>query len=432
MLNQFSREELLIGKENLKKLQNTKVAIFGIGGVGSYVVEGLARAGVGKFILVDRDNVDVSNINRQIIATTKTIGKPKVEVAKERILEINPQAEVEIYQEFFMPTTKGILDESISYIVDAIDTVTAKIELVLRAKRLNIPIISSMGTGNKIEPTKFEVTDLYKTSVCPLAKVMRKELKNRGIKNLKVIYSKEEPIKIKNIPDEVNQEQTSKKQIPASMSFVPSVAGLIIAGEVVKDIIKGEINMNREEAYNLLKEYNKENFHIKHALTVEGVMKYFAETLGYKEEKEFWGIVGLLHDLDFERYPEKHCIKSQEIMRDRGVDEKIIRATASHGYNLTVDIEPEHEMEKVLYAVDELTGLIGAVALMRPSKSVQDLELKTVVKKYKTEKFAAGCSRKVISDGAEMLGWNLDKLIEETILAMRSCEEEINKEISNN
>ena len=223
MLNQFSREELLIGKENLKKLQNTKVAIFGIGGVGSYVVEGLARAGVGKFILVDRDNVDVSNINRQIIATTKTIGKPKVEVAKERILEINPQAEVEIYQEFFMPTTKGILDESISYIVDAIDTVTAKIELVLRAKRLNIPIISSMGTGNKIEPTKFEVTDLYKTSVCPLAKV---------------IYSKEEPIKIKNIPDEVNQEQTSKKQIPASMSFVPSVAGLIIAGEVVKDIIR--------------------------------------------------------------------------------------------------------------------------------------------------------------------------------------------------
>ena len=238
MLNQFSREELLIGKENLKKLQNTKVAIFGIGGVGSYVVEGLARAGVGKFILVDRDNVDVSNINRQIIATTKTIGKPKVEVAKERILEINPQAEVEIYQEFFMPTTKGILDESIFYIVDAIDTVTAKIELVLRAKRLNIPIISSMGTGNKIEPTKFEVTDLYKTSVCPLAKVMRKELKNRGIKNLKVIYSKEEPIKIKNIPDEVNQEQTSKKQIPASMSFVPSVAGLIIAGEVVKDIIR--------------------------------------------------------------------------------------------------------------------------------------------------------------------------------------------------
>lgn len=190
--------------------------------------------------------------------------------------------------------------------------------------------------------------------------------------------------------------------------------------------------MNREEAYKLLKEYNKESFHIRHALTVEGVMKYFTEKLNYGNEKEFWGIVGLLHDLDFERYPEEHCTKSQEIMRERGIDEKIIHATAGHGYGLTVEIKPEHEMEKVLYAVDELTGLIGAVALMRPSKSVQDLELKSVVKKYKTEKFAAGCSRKVISDGAEMLGWNLDKLIEETILAMRSCEEEINKEISNN
>lgn len=190
--------------------------------------------------------------------------------------------------------------------------------------------------------------------------------------------------------------------------------------------------MNREEAYRLLKEYNKESFHIRHALTVEGVMKYFAETLGYKEEKEFWGIVGLLHDLDFEQYPEAHCIKSQEIMKERGIAENIIHATASHGYGLTVDIKPEHEMEKVLYAVDELTGLIGAVAIMRPSKSVQDLELKSVMKKYKTEKFAAGCSRKVIADGAVMLGWSLDKLIEETILAMRSCEKEINTEMENN
>lgn len=190
--------------------------------------------------------------------------------------------------------------------------------------------------------------------------------------------------------------------------------------------------MNREEAYRLLKEYNKESFHIRHALTVEGVMKYFAETLGYKEEKEFWGIVGLLHDLDFEQYPEEHCKKSQEIMKEKGIDEKIIHATASHGYGLTVDIKPEHEMEKVLYAVDELTGLIGAVAIMRPSKSVQDLELKSVMKKYKTEKFAAGCSRKVIADGAEMLGWSLEKLIEETILAMRSCEKEINAETENN
>ncbi len=190
-------------------------------------------------------------------------------------------------------------------------------------------------------------------------------------------------------------------------------------------------NISREEAFKLLKEYNKDSFHIKHALTVEGVMKYFAEKLGYGEQKEFWGIVGLLHDLDFEKYPEEHCIKEQEIMKEKGIDEKIIHATASHGYNLTVDIKPEHEMEKILYATDELTGLIGAVAIMRPSKSVQDLELKSVKKKYKNEKFAAGCSRKVIEDGAEMLGWELDKLIEETILAMRVDEEKINNFMNN-
>jgi predicted hydrolase (HD superfamily) len=186
-------------------------------------------------------------------------------------------------------------------------------------------------------------------------------------------------------------------------------------------------NISREEAFELLKEYNKDNFHIKHALTVEGVMKYFAEKLGYEDEKEFWGIVGLLHDLDFEKYPEEHCTKSQEIMRERGIDERIIHATASHGYNLTVDIEPVHEMEKVLYATDELTGLIGAAALMRPSKSVQDMELKSVKKKFKDKKFAAGCSREVIENGAQMLGWDLDKLIEETILAMRVDEENIKK-----
>lgn len=189
--------------------------------------------------------------------------------------------------------------------------------------------------------------------------------------------------------------------------------------------------MKREEAFDLLKEYNKDSFHIRHALTVEGVMKYFAKKLGYGNEEEFWGTVGLLHDLDFEQYPEKHCIKSQEIMKEKGIDERTIHATASHGYGLTVDIKPEHEMEKILYATDELTGLIGAVAIMRPSKSVQDLELKSVKKKYKTEKFAAGCSRKVISNGAEMLGWELDKLIEETILAMRENEKEINEYMEN-
>lgn len=228
MLNQFSRTELLIGKEGIEKLQNSKVAVFGVGGVGSFVVEGLVRAGIENFVLVDKDNVDITNLNRQIIATRKTVGKPKVEVAKERILEINPNAKVEIYQQFFMPDSEGILDNTVDYIVDAVDTVTAKIELVVRANKLNIPIISSMGTGNKLDPTRFEVTDIYKTSVCPLAKVMRKELRTRGIEKLKVVYSKEEPIKTNN----------DSNQTPASISFVPSVAGLIIAGEVVKDIIK--------------------------------------------------------------------------------------------------------------------------------------------------------------------------------------------------
>ena len=182
--------------------------------------------------------------------------------------------------------------------------------------------------------------------------------------------------------------------------------------------------MTREEAWNLLTEYNKDAFHLEHAQIVENTMRYFARELGYGEEEEFWGIVGLLHDLDFEQFPEEHCIKSQEIMRERGIDEKIVRATASHGYAITVDIKPEHEMEKVLYAVDELTGLIGAVVLMRPSKSVQDLQLKSVKKKYKSKGFAAGCSREVIERGAEMLRWTLDELIQRTIDALKTFQEE--------
>ena len=234
MGTQFDRTELLIGKDGIEKLNKAKVAIFGIGGVGSYVVEGLARAGIGNFILVDKDEVDITNINRQIIATHSTVGKPKVEIAKQRILDINQNAKVEVFQEFFMPETQGILDESIDYIVDAIDTVTAKIELVVRANKLHIPIISSMGTGNKLDPTRFEVTDIYSTSVCPLAKVMRKELNTRGIKKLKVVYSKEEPIKPKNTNTETSN---NRKQTPGSVSFVPSVAGLIIAGEIIKDLL---------------------------------------------------------------------------------------------------------------------------------------------------------------------------------------------------
>ena len=220
-----SRTELLIGKQGIKKLQNSKVAIFGLGGVGSYVVEGLSRAGVGNFILVDNDKINPSNINRQIIATTKTVGKPKVVVEKERILEINPEANVEIIEEFFTKDSKEIFDNTFSYIIDAIDTISSKIELIVRANKLNIPIISCMGTGNKLDPTKFEITDIYKTTVCPLAKVIRKELRNRGIEKLKVLYSKEEPIKLNNT------------NTISSISFVPSVAGLIISGEVIKDIL---------------------------------------------------------------------------------------------------------------------------------------------------------------------------------------------------
>ena len=248
MLNQFSRTELVIGKEGLEKLSNAKVAIFGLGGVGSFVLEGLVRAGVGNFVLIDDDRICLTNLNRQILATRKTVGQPKVEVAKQRILDINPDANVEIHQEFFMPETEGILDNSIDYIVDCIDTVTAKIELVVRADKLDIPIISCMGTGNKLDPTRFEVTDIYKTSVCPLAKVMRKELRSRGIKKLKVVYSKEEPVRLNETtensckhncicPPGTKRKCTIRNQVPGSVSFVPSVAGLIIAGEVVKSIL---------------------------------------------------------------------------------------------------------------------------------------------------------------------------------------------------
>ena len=229
MQNQFSRTELLIGKEQLETLQKSKVAIFGIGGVGSFTVEALARAGIGHLVLVDNDNIDITNINRQIHATHKTIGKSKVEVMKSRILEINPNAVVEIYQlDKLEKPEQEIIDSSFSYVVDAVDTISTKLKLIQKAKQENVNIISSMGTANKLEPTKFEVADIYSTSVCPLCKLMRKELKKIGIQNLKVIYSKEEPIKI----------NTDEQKTLGSISFVPAVAGLIIAGEVIKDIIK--------------------------------------------------------------------------------------------------------------------------------------------------------------------------------------------------
>ena len=240
---------MLVGPEALEKLKNSTVAIFGVGGVGSFVVEGLIRSGVGRFILVDDDLVCLTNLNRQIHATRKTIGKPKVAAMKERILEINPKAEVETHQLFYLPETAGeLLDGRIDYIVDAIDTVTAKIDLVMRAREKGIPIISSMGTGNKLDPTKLTITDISKTTTDPLARVMRKELRDRGVTSLKVLFSGEIPSKtIENeqtscrdccvCPKGTERKCTDRRNIPGSTSFVPPVAGLIIAGEVVKDLI---------------------------------------------------------------------------------------------------------------------------------------------------------------------------------------------------
>ena len=225
MENQYTRTELLLGEEGVARLKQAKVAVFGIGGVGGYVVEALARSGVGSFVLVDSDTVNITNINRQIIATHDTIGKYKTEVMKERILSINPEAEIEIRNCFFLPENREEFDfTQYSYVVDAVDTVTAKIELVIQAQEAGVPVISSMGAGNKLDASAFEVADIYKTSVCPLAKVMRRELKKRNVKHLKVVYSKEEPIK------------HEAGRLPGSIAFVPSVAGLIIAGEVVKDL----------------------------------------------------------------------------------------------------------------------------------------------------------------------------------------------------
>lgn len=230
------RTEMLIGKEVVQKLEKAKVAVFGIGGVGSFVVEGLTRAGIGNLVLIDPDDISITNLNRQIHATHRTIGESKVEVMRQRILGINPDANVEIYKgNEFEDGEENIINSSFSYIVDAVDTVTTKIKLVEKAKKENVSIISCMGTGNKLDPSKFEITDIYKTTVCPLAKVMRKELRKRNIQDLKVLYSKEEPIKVDTDIEESNLDR--KKLVPGSISFVPSVAGLMIAGEVIKDII---------------------------------------------------------------------------------------------------------------------------------------------------------------------------------------------------
>ena len=248
MLTQFSRTELLLGKEAMDKLANSRVAVFGIGGVGGYVCEALVRTGVGAFDLIDDDKVCLTNLNRQIIATRKTVGQYKVDVMKERMLEINPKVDVRVHKCFFLPeNAEEFPFEEYDYIVDAVDTVTAKISLVMKAQEMNIPIISSMGAGNKLDASKFQVADIYKTKVCPLAKVMRRELKMRGVKKLNVVYSEEQPTRpIEDMsvscrthcicPPGAKHKCTERRDIPGSVAFVPSVVGLIIAGEVVKDL----------------------------------------------------------------------------------------------------------------------------------------------------------------------------------------------------
>ncbi|RHU49401.1 MULTISPECIES: tRNA threonylcarbamoyladenosine dehydratase [unclassified Coprococcus] len=250
MLTQFSRTELLFGKEAMDKLAGSKVAVFGIGGVGGYVCEALVRSGVGAFDLIDDDKVCLTNLNRQIIATRSTVGKYKTDVMRDRMLDINPNVEVEVHKCFFLPENADDFPwDSYDYVVDAVDTVTAKIALVMKCKEKNIPIISSMGAGNKLDGSQFKVADIYKTKVCPLAKVMRRELKKRGIRKLKVVYSEEIPtrpiedmaISCRNnciCPPGAEHKCTERRDIPGSVAFVPSVAGLIIAGEVAKDLIR--------------------------------------------------------------------------------------------------------------------------------------------------------------------------------------------------
>lgn len=242
MINQFSRTELLLGSKAIETLKNAHVAIFGIGGVGGYVVEALVRSGIGHFTIIDNDKVSLSNCNRQIIATTKTVGLDKVDVMKERILSINPDAIVDTYKCFFLPETQDQFDFThFDYVVDAIDTVSGKIAIILKAKEANVPVISSMGTGNKLNPMAFAVSDIYKTEMDPLAKVMRHELKKRHVKKLKVVYSKEKPIEPL-ISEDIKKEiaHTSRRSVPGSNAFVPPAAGLLIASEVVKDLINAK------------------------------------------------------------------------------------------------------------------------------------------------------------------------------------------------
>jgi len=241
--NWYSRTEILLGSEGIERLQNARVAVFGIGGVGGHAVEALARSGIGALDLVDHDTISLTNINRQMVALHSTVGKYKVDVMKDRVLDINPKIQVTVHKCFYLPETAGEFDfTEYDYVVDCIDTVTGKLQLIEAAKTAGVPVISSMGAGNKLNPEGFRVTDISKTSVCPLAKVMRRELKKRNIKNVKVVYSTEEPVeaKVQTREQELAKEQNPRKSIPGSIAFVPSVAGLMLAGEVVKDIAAGK------------------------------------------------------------------------------------------------------------------------------------------------------------------------------------------------
>ncbi|MEW8973351.1 MAG: tRNA threonylcarbamoyladenosine dehydratase [Tissierellaceae bacterium] len=232
----FARTQIILGQEGMARLAKSTVAVFGIGGVGSYATEAMVRSGLGKIILIDYDIIDISNINRQIHATTKTIGRPKVEVMRERLLEINPDLQIQIYKEKYNEETRDLLlDKSYDYVVDAIDMISSKIDLIVNCETMGIPIISSMGAGNKMSPSLFRVGDIYETKVCPLAKVMRRELRRRNIERLKVVWSEEEPIKV-NL-----ESENLRKAVPGSVAFVPSVAGLIIASEVIKDLANWEV-----------------------------------------------------------------------------------------------------------------------------------------------------------------------------------------------
>lgn len=239
MLEQFARTELLLGEEAMERLARSRVAVFGIGGVGGYVCEALVRSGIGAFDLIDDDKVCITNLNRQIIATRKTVGRYKTDVMKERMLEINPDVKVRVYKRFVLPeNVEEFPFEEYDYVVDAVDTVTAKIAVVLQAQKKEVPVLSCMGAGNKLDAGVFQVTDIYKTEMCPLAKVMRRELKKRGVRKLKVVYSKEQPIAPRAAREDMPDSGKKRRAVPGSVSFVPSAAGLILAGEVVKDIIR--------------------------------------------------------------------------------------------------------------------------------------------------------------------------------------------------